>query len=421
MRPEDRPLGSSGFNPRGDHLDQLDALLTARYAGASAARAGMAPADLAPLLAAADTLNPLADALPTVEFAAQLEARLLARAEAQAPTIPMTVFPPANPARPANPVRRRAAPRRRHLSQFTWAAVAACVLLGMTVGALTASAHPGAPFYPLRKAVEGISSNLTGSSAATARDDLQRASAALVAFNAAASRGDNAAALTALGQVAQADQQATDAIAQVGDSGQRATLLNQLESLHAQETTDLRSALPNLGWPARVQVTSALRALKAPTLSVTSARIISAHGSDSGGDKSGGKSGGKSSGQVTVIVNGAGFTPGAVLLINDQPAGVVDAVTARTVAAHLASGTTGEDVSSIGVGEPDGSAASTTHVESDDHNFTATTTPESGDNSTPDAESTPTQASGDGGGGGDGSPTPQQTPGAIPSPSGRDH
>ena len=130
MRPEDRPLGSSGFNPRGDHLDQLDALLTARYAGASAARAGMAPADLAPLLAAADTLNPLADALPTVEFAAQLEARLLARAEAQAPTIPMTVSRPRTPRAPrtlcgASPRRAVAisasSPGRRSPRVFCWA------------------------------------------------------------------------------------------------------------------------------------------------------------------------------------------------------------------------------------------------------------------------------------------------------------
>ena len=113
MRPEDRPLGPSGFNPRGDHFDQLDALLTARYAGRpAAARAGMAPADLAPLLAAADTLTPLAEALPTAEFAAQLEARLLARVESQAPTIPMTAFPPATSSRRATSVapRRRAAP-----------------------------------------------------------------------------------------------------------------------------------------------------------------------------------------------------------------------------------------------------------------------------------------------------------------------
>lgn len=421
MRPEDRPLDSSGFEPRGDQIDRLDALLTSRRARAFTTSAQMAPADLAPLLAAAETLAPFAEAQPSTEFAAQLEARLMARVEARAEergaTLPMIPFTPSITPAPARFVRRASARPRRRFSQLTWAAVAACLVLGMTVGALTASAHPGAPFYPLRKAVEGISADLTGSSVTTARNDLQRVSAALTAFDAAASQGDNAAALSALGQLTQADHQAGEAIAQVGDSGQRAALQSQLNRLRAQEAADLRAALPNLSWPARIQATSALRTLNATALAVTSARIAGRNGGDSnttGHDGNGGDSA-RSNGQVTVIVNGAGFTPGAVLLINGQQAGAVDSVAPETLVAHLDVGALGEDVTSVGVGEPDGSAASTTHIESDGHGSGAGATPEPGDHATPSPDSTSTP-----GDGAESTPNLQKTPGVTPSPNG-DH
>ncbi len=404
MRPEDRPLSSSGFNLNGDLPDQLDALLTARRAGRPAS-ARTATAELAPLLEAAETLTPLASAQPSAEFAAQLETQLMARVESRGIPQTMTALPP------ALPTRRAPSPPRRRLSQLTWAAVAACVLLGMTVGALTASAHPGAPFYSLRKAVEGLSSDLTGASAAAARENLQRATVALASFNAAASRGDNAAALTALGQLTSADHQAAEAITQVGDSGQRATFQSQLDTLHAQEKLDLHVALPNLNWSARAKVTDALRTLHATTLVVTSARIA---GGTGGGTSKGGN-GGKPSGPVTVNVTGAGFTPGAVLLINGQQMGVVDAVTPGTLVAHVDAGALSIEVESVGVGEPDGSAASTTHLESDgrDTGSETSSTPEPGDTATPGGDATPGNGSSDGG---DSTPNPQETPGVTPSP-----
>lgn len=402
MNPHDPPLGSNGFSPYSGQIDQLDTLLTARRAGRPVS-ALMTRGDLAPLLTAAETLTPLADAHPSAEFADRLEARLMARVEAREPTRPMTAYPPTRHTRP----NRRAQPRRR-FTQITWAAVAACLMLGMTVGALTASAHPGAPLYSLRKVVEGISADLNGGPAATARDNLQRASAALAAFNAAASQGNDAGALTALDQLTQADHTAADAIAQVGDSAQRSALQSQLDSLHAQETAGLRAGLPNLDWPARIQVTSALRGLRATTLAVTSARV---KGAQEGGSGDSEKSA-ASSGLVTVIVNGAGFTPGAVLLLDGRPAGVVDAVAPGTLTAHLAPGALDGEVKSIGVGEPDGSAASTTHIESDEHSSGATRTPEPGDHATP--------GNGSDDGGGEGTPNPQGTADVTPMPTSND-
>lgn len=399
MRPEDRLHISRGSDPRGsrgDQMDQFDAVLTARLAGRSVPGARALSSDLAPLLTAADALAPLAQALPRAEFADRLEAQLRARAVDHAPTRPVTVAPPLHP-------QRELLARRRRFTPLVQGAIAACVMLGMTIGALTASAHPGAPFYPLRKVVEGIGTNLNGGQEAVARDNLQRASAALAAFNAAASQSDDDAATTALGQLTQADQQAASAISQVGAGSQRAALQSQLDSLHAQETPDLRAALSNLGWPARIQVTSALRALSATSLAVTSARISGASGDRVDGGRSG-----TATGDVTVTVSGAGFTPGAVLLINGRPAGTVDTVTPDRLTAHLASGTLNGRVTSVGVGEPDGSAASTTHVELDDSGARSGSTPEPGDQSTPGSASTPEPS-----GGGDSTPTTQGTPGST--------
>ena len=414
MNPQDHPPGSNGFDPHGDQLERLDALLTARQAGRRAG-AQTTRDELAPLLAAAETLALLADARPSTEFADRLEARLMARVEAREPTQAMTVAPSVQRERLA---RRglppgRAASRWARGSQVTWSAIAACLVLLMTVGALTASAHPGAPFYPLRKVVEGLSTDFNGGPATTARDSLQRASAALAAFNDAASQGDNAGALTALGQLTQADRQTADAIAQVSDGAQQAALQSQLDSLHAQETAGLRAGLAHLDWPARIEVTSALRGLHATTLAVTTARIKGTREGDSGDGEKRAPSGGS----VTVIVNGAGFTPGAILLLDGRPAGVVDAVTPQIITAHLPAGALNGDVKSIGVGEPDGSAASTTHIESDDHGPDATGTPEPGDHSTPGADATPGDGSHDGG---DGTPTPQGTANVTPSPTTND-
>jgi hypothetical protein len=409
MNPEDHPPGSNGFDPRGDQLERLDALLTARQAGRPAG-ALATRGDLAPLLAAAEMLAPMADAHPSAEFADRLETRLMARVEAREPTHAMTAYPPARHERSERQERhtRRAPPRRRFI-QITWAAVAACLMLGMAVGALTASAHPGAPFYSLRKIVEG----LNGDQAATARDNLQRARAALAAFNAAASQGNDAGALTALDQLTQADRQAADAIAQVSDSNQQAALQSQLDSLRAEETAGLRAGLANLDWPTRIAVTSALRGLHETALTVTAARIKGATQGDSGD----GSKRAPPSGSVTVTVSGGGFIPGAILLLDGRPAGVVDSVTPQTVTAHLPAAALNADVKSIGVGEPDGSAASTTHIESDEHNSDATGTPEPGDHSTPGANTTPGDGSHDGG---DGTPTPQGTADVTPTPASLD-
>lgn len=370
---------SQSSDPQADHLD---ALLTAGSRGRTAPATHQSTGELAPLLSAADALAPLAGALPRPDFASRLEAQLLARADSQAPTREMPA-PPLVARRGAPPARPLLSSRRRFVP-VTWAAVAACVMLAMTVGALTANASPGAPFYTLRKVVEGIGTDLSGGQAAIARDSLQRGSTALVAFDTAIKSNDEGAAMVALAQLTQADQQAASAIAQVTDGAQRAALQRQLDSLRQQDEGSLRGALSSLGWPSRVKVTAALHGIGVATLSVTSARVID--GRKDHTESSGSAS--AASGPIKIIIMGAGFAPGAVLLVDGRPAGVVDSVTPAVVQAHIDATALDGDIHDLGVGEPDGTAASTSHIDSPGREGSSSATPGTEENSTPSPDVT---------------------------------
>jgi hypothetical protein len=355
MNSDELPPNKRGFDRRGYQIEQLDALLTERALGRPSAHTEIEATGLEPLLSAADVLVPLAEAKPSDAFAVRLEARLLARSALRAVTQP--AITPLN-VRALPPGQSRGAVSRRHMARVSWVTVAALMLVSVTVGALTASAHAGSPLYGLRKAVDGISASLTDSAGASARASLQRASADLRDFITATSQDDIATALTALDRLSKDDHQAATAISQVANSGERSTLQSQLDSLRAQETSTLRGALPTLDWSARVRVTNALRAINATALIVTSAHIRS--------NPSG--SGTRSPATVVITVKGNGFVAGAVLLINGQPAGVVDSVSPHMLVANLPAGATGAGITSVGVGEPDGVAASTTRIESNDDN-----------------------------------------------------
>jgi hypothetical protein len=334
-----------------DQQGRLDSLLTAQRMGRFAsrdARASVEP-DLRPLLDAAARMGGIAREAPTPEFANRLEAQLLERAKAlSAPTMIMPIA--AQPSSAPRQSPRRANPGSRwRATRAMWAALAATILLTISLGAITASAHPGAPFYPLRKIVEGVGARITGDpAAASAQASMRQADEALAAFDAAASQRDEPGALAALAQLRQDDQQAAQSISQVIDDSQRQTLQQSLNSLHTREISDLRAALPELSLAARIQVTSALVAAGDSAPVITS---YSLPGDQNASDHS--ASG--SAPNRTLIIKGSGFTAGATLLIDGKPAGVIDAITATRIVAHLPAGA--QDPQQIGVEEPDGTVA----------------------------------------------------------------
>jgi hypothetical protein len=83
-----------------------------------------------------------------------------------------------------------------------------------------------------------------------------------------------------------------------------------------------------------------------------------------------------------ITVSGSGFAPGAVLLVNGQPAGTIISNTPTTLVAQI----TGDDSSSvpsaIGVANPDDTAAETSSINSGEQENHSTP----GTQSTPDAD-----------------------------------
>ena len=385
--------------------DRLDALLTRSLAGVPALDMPHGDDALQPLLAAAGALQPLRQARPSADFAATLEVRLLALASARSAGQPADAAPSdlltettaslgnpisMSPARAPHRPSRRMPPARR--PRFLWPAVAAAVLL-LAFGTLTvaASAGPGSLLYGLHRIEQNIHVALSGNPADRMRLHLSYASDALAAANTAAHAGDNAAFGDALATLRTELAAASSELANIPPGGDYNTLSAQLASLRSRAITGLRSDLPSLDWASRLAATDALAAFGSDVPRVTGATAqrvqdASVH-------------------TWHVIITGAGFAPGARLLVNGQPAGTVVSITDTTLVADYPA-STGQPPAALGVANPDGTAAQTQRV----------TVAPPGQSTTPGPTSTPGGdhggGSGKGGhGGGHGIPTLTPTPG----------
>jgi hypothetical protein len=177
-----------------------------------------------------------------------------------------------------------------------------------------------------------------------------------------------------------------------------------------RERHDLRVALPTLDWSHRIATTSALGQAGDSVLVVMSAASTAVQlGQGESEDSS----------QRLVVVHGAGFQPGAVLLINGIPSGTVTAVSPTTLEARIdAHALDGRGVS-IGVGNPDGTAAAAQHGKGDDggdgsgsHGTPTPGSGHSGDDSGGGDKSGGTSGGHSGDHNGTPTPTPTQTPGS---------
>jgi hypothetical protein len=337
------------------------------------------------LLDLADDLALVRNVLPAPSFAADLEARLLARTRRQAtgavgvlageddaadvdmdvdyaPTIPALAIPD-------RPRRRASRPSRdiQRISWRVWTSLAAVILLALAITTFTvaANASPGSALYGMRRWQEDARTNLAMSDADRAKLHLQYATDALDALDdAIAQHAGTNMYDEALGRFTDELRQANDALAQVPPGTDHDTVSVSLEDLRARGRGDLRVALPALDWPGRIMTTSALGNLGEPVLILT--QVSGVRSSVPGGHI------------WTITITGSGFQNGAILLVRQRPAGRVVSVTSTQMVAQL---TAGEDTSlprDIGVGNLDNTAATTDHVASvreDDDTPTATGTP----------------------------------------------
>jgi hypothetical protein len=346
--------------------DRLDALLTTRRAIEGERRRERAEGDwrqeraevnvagddeLLPLLESADFLAPLRTLRPDHPFAHALESEMLARASARRRArLNAATWP--RPLQSAVPRSRLWLPAIGR-SALRPSVVAAAALLALCVGMLTvatAAAGPGDPLFGLHRYWQGIGVAVAGDSSERAHGHLDLAHEWLASVHDAAvqHRGDPTYS-DALQALQQEDAAAAQEIAQMPTGTARTSLEADLATLHADEITTLQAALAPLGWQDRIITTDALGALGVKVPRVNGATIDLNDATDAA--------------RWPVTLTGSGFAPGAVLLVNGQPAGIVTGVSVGGLSGELLLGENAPVPAALGVGNADGTAAITRSIQ----------------------------------------------------------
>jgi hypothetical protein len=264
-----------------------------------------------------------------------------------------------------------------------WPTIAAAVFIVCSLATLfaAASAAPGSPLYALRRWEQGVNVTLASGPAGRARLHLRYAVDALAAMNASLTRqaGDNAYR-DALSSFQDEMRAAAAAVSQVPDDATRSDLETQLANVRAQARDQLRSALTVLDWPTRVQTTSVLAQVGGDVPRIAQVAIAPMSQRDA---------------QVwQYTVTGSGFQPGAVIVVDGRQVGVTITVTPTTLIANVHEDDNEAAPHHVGVSNPDGSAAETTTLHSQEGN-NHEHDPQGG----PSSQNTPTTGSDRSGGG----------------------
>ncbi len=336
--------------------EELDALLEVRLKGAydPAPR----PSDVyEPELVVAERIAAGQGITPSSDFAQSLKAGFLAAAEAGRSE--QRSVAPSGPAhttlrwqaRHTGVTYIRAVLHSRRAQVATLAAIL-LIALGTGLQLAVTSAPPASPLYAIRRTEQSIHAQVaTSNSDASGAVGLHvsYADQALAALTDAALKHDLERYRAALSTLMEEDKTALAAATAAPAGDQRTRLVAQVATLRAREVNGLRAALPALGWHDRISTTSFLATLDVSAPAVTNAVIIKA-------DK---VKGSKNVWQVTVT--GHGFQLGAILLVNESQRGVVISVADNLLVAEVSDGPIPGDAS-VGVGNPDNTAANAMRV-----------------------------------------------------------
>src|SRR6516165_2974058 len=182
-------------------------------------------------------------------------------------------------------------------------------MAGLFVAA--ANAQPGSVFYAVHRFEQGVQAQLTTNAAERVQLHLDNAQAALQAFDRAVAHQQPGKELTDALDTFLAEHTAADtALAAVTDTAAHARLAAALDQQQAQGVSDLRAALASQGWSLRLRLTHALGALNVAIPLVT--QVTLTESSDPADSKGIGRI-------TTVTITGAGFQPGAQLLVRGTP------------------------------------------------------------------------------------------------------
>jgi hypothetical protein len=361
--------------------EQLDRLIEARKRGALLRPAGEDV--LNARLDAADALLHLREIEVPADFADELEVRLRQRIRSLNGSAQHLPFVP----RPTS--RETRAPRMMGRAWVTALTLVATLVLAC-VGAFSAAAssRPGDLFYGLKQAGQGVSLILATDPQGKTQVTLSHLQSAVADLSAEVNSGySDDHVLQALAVVSAKTNESKAAVDALPAGPDRDAAQQALASALADEDQTLRQLLPKLDWPLRVAFTIQLGALGDGVPTIT--QVTVKHQSNS---------------TFTVTITGSNFTPQTQVLLNSQLKGTITSQNStQLVVLYYWAG----ERHSIGVLNPDGTAAQATLTTGDD---------EGGDDhgGTPNPTGTPgatgTPRHGGGGGGPGGSPTPGGTP-----------
>lgn len=322
----------------GKQARRLDALLSGESSPTPADKA------LFPLLHTAERLWELEEqAEPSVFFTRTLQQRVMREAaeiRKAGPNAPKQhVVTTVAWDRPPPP-REWDVDRRRRLF---WRLAAVAVILFSLVGTLSVAsqATPASPLYGLRQLERTVQLQLAFDPVARAQVRIAVAQDALTELEYATGQHDQSSYRAHLAEFQNDYQAASDAVAGVSSSGSRADLELSLAAIQARAVADLRKALVGMDWPDRVATTTTLSTLGETTSTIT--RVTYTRTRAASG--------------LTLQISGAGFVSGATLYLDGRPAGTLSSVAANAIQATLPGGTPLGPGATIGVSNPDGTAA----------------------------------------------------------------
>jgi hypothetical protein len=336
--------------------------------------------DDAALRAAADAVQQLRQIRVPADFAAKLEARLRARARelARKP--------------PSLGQRWRHVPPLQRAAIVGGSSVVALMLVVVLIIHSAATSLPGDWLFGLKQFGESIALAQAQTPAAKAEVAVSQLHAALADVRAEiADHRSDADIRAALAVLANATQTATMFTAAITGQADRTAAQAQLAEALGDEQQTLRQSLLQLDWPLRLDFTDQLRTLGATVPSITSVTV-----------------GQTDTSVVPIQINGSDFANGAVVVLDGAVVGAPQSLSATHLNIALSADQWDGHDHSVGVQNPDGTAAeiavfNTTHGHGNPH-------------PTPAPDATP------GHGNPHSTPTPDATPGhghrATPTPGG---
>lgn len=331
------------------------------------------------LLAAAEAVELLNDLEVPSALASRVEQRLRARLHSQQNGYTRPVLHNGS----SRPLARRSQPdssRRRGIVRKAWIAAlsaAAMLLLFLGVNRVAASSLPGDPLYGLKQIQQQMALSNAGSPADRANVQIAQLRSAVADLEAEVNNDRSGADVTAALQVVATDTQASQAAVDAVPAGsEHNTVAQALTNALQAERDTLYRLLANARWPLRVEFTQQLGALGAQVPKVAQVKVIS-----------------NSHDTLTLQVTGVNFVPGTRVVINGTQKGTITQVTPTLVVVVIPESAWPESAHTVGVMNPDGTAAQVT-VSGDDGDH-------GGDQKTPVPSSTP--GFGDDGGGHDSS------------------